>query len=38
MKGVGETKKPHTIYGWDEFVSQHLNICLIDIYYNAKGC
>jgi hypothetical protein len=21
MKRLGETKKPHTIYGWDEFVS-----------------
>ena len=37
MKGFGETKKPHTIYGWDESVSQCFNICLIDIYYDAKG-
>jgi hypothetical protein len=24
MKGFGETEKPHTVYGWDEFVSPML--------------
>jgi|GEM_PF-1634947 hypothetical protein len=37
MKGLGETKKPCTIYGWDEFVSP-LNFYISNkIFHGSYG-